>query len=66
MVLIAMVRHTEMIGWQSIFGVSMAAILAVMLAGCTATELRDALHIGGKVVYDSLKNISENPQRDGQ
>ncbi len=62
MVLIAIIQDREMINWRPILAVF---IVALMVAGCTATELRNSLHVGGKVVYDSLKNIGENARRDG-
>lgn len=37
----------------------LAAALALLAAGCSAEEARDAVHAGGKLVYDTLKSAQE-------
>ncbi len=64
MVVLAMVRTPKMIFPPAVSRTFFVAVLALALASCTATEVRDTLHVGGKVVYDSLKNIGQNDRWD--
>ncbi|MDD9875939.1 MAG: hypothetical protein OXR84_00700 [Magnetovibrio sp.] len=35
-----------------------AAVLGLALGGCTSDEIKDFLHVTGKVAYDTFKNAS--------
>lgn len=37
----------------------LATALTLLVAGCSADESRDAVHAGGKLVYDTLKSAQE-------
>ena len=35
-------------------------VAVVALAGCSTKDIKDTLYVGGKLAYDTLKNLHEN------
>lgn len=53
-----------MTGRVFFFGLVLGPFLIAGLAGgCSAHDMEQVFHVGGKIVYDSMKAVSQPPRR---
>jgi len=38
----------------------MIAGILFLVSGCTSTEFKDAMYAGGKIAYDSIRNMQQS------